>query len=149
MAPKPQAPTDTSDDEFDKAIAETRKKIAPAGGASSIPAGAVSPSSRSAIGVEGTQTLDPLTGKSTGYFGFQSQEKLPQLGGFEPAGQVAPVRPRYFSGDEDGISKFSTEQIAHRAHGNVPSDNVDCNDSRREGVQPNCPHNYARSDRGR
>ena len=112
MAPKPQAPTDTSDDAFDKAIAEIQKKVASAGGAGSIPAGAVSPASRSAIGVEGTQTLDPLTGKSTGYFGFQSQERLPQLGGFEPAGQVAPVRPRYFSGDEDGITKFSTEQIA-------------------------------------
>lgn len=89
-----------------------RQVLASAGGNSTIPAGAVSPSSRSAIGVKGTQTLDPLTGKPTGYFGFQGQEVLPQTSGFEPGGQVVSTQPKYFSGDEDMINKYAPEQIA-------------------------------------
>jgi hypothetical protein len=86
--------------------------IANAGGFNSVPAGSVSPSSRSAIGVQGTQTVDPLTGKVTGYFGFQQEKTLPQMGGFEPAGQTVTAPPKYFSGDEDTINKYSSEQIA-------------------------------------
>jgi hypothetical protein len=116
MAPNPQqTPTPTTTVPAQKSIADQIKEIlaqAQNGGFSSLPAGSVSPSSRSAIGVQGTQTLDPLTGKPTGYFGFQTKETLPQLGGFEPAGQTVANQPKYFSGDEDAINSYSKETIA-------------------------------------
>jgi hypothetical protein len=116
MAPKPQeTPTPTTTVPAQKSVADQLKEIlnnAQSGGFSSLPAGSVSPSSRSAIGVQGTQTLDPLTGKPTGYFGFQTKETLPQLGGFEPAGQTVANQPKYFSGDEDAINSYSKETIA-------------------------------------
>lgn len=116
MAPKPQeTPTPTTTVPAQKSVADQLKEIltnAQNGGFSSLPAGSVSPSSRSAIGVQGTQTLDPLTGKPTGYFGFQTKETLPQLGGFEPAGQTVANQPKYFSGDEDAINSYSKETIA-------------------------------------
>lgn len=116
MAPKPQeTPTPTTTVPAQKSVADQLKEIltnAQNGGFSSLPAGSVSPSSRSAIGVQGTQTLDPLTGKPTGYFGFQTKETLPQLGGFEPAGQTLTYQPKYFSGDEDAINSYSKETIA-------------------------------------
>lgn len=116
MAPKPKDTTTTttapSEDLFEKAIRDARAAAVASGGVSTIPTGAVSPSTRSAIGVEGTKTIDPLTGKETGYFGYSSPQQLRQLGGFEPAGQVIENKPRYFSGDEDIINKYSTEQIA-------------------------------------
>lgn len=116
MAPKPQeTPTPTTTVPSQKSVADQLKEIltnAQNGGFSSLPAGSVSPSSRSAIGVQGTQTLDPLTGKPTGYFGFQTKETLPQLGGFEPAGQTVANQPKYFSGDEDAINSYSKETIA-------------------------------------
>lgn len=116
MAPKPQeTPTPTTTVPAQKSVADQLKEIltnAQNGGFSSLPAGSVSPSSRSAIGVQGTQTLDPLTGKPTGYFGFQTKETLSQLGGFEPAGQTLTYQPKYFSGDEDAINSYSKETIA-------------------------------------
>ena len=115
MASNPPTPTTTTTVPAQKSVADQLKEIlskAQNGGISTIPAGAVSPSSRSAIGVQGTQTLDPLTGKPTGYFGFQTQQILPQLGGFEPAGQTVANQPKYFSGDEDAINSYSKETIA-------------------------------------
>ena len=116
MASKPQeTPTPTTTVPSQKSVAEQIQELlnqAKGGGFTSLPAGSVSPSSRSAIGVQGTQTLDPLTGKPTGYFGFQTKETLPQLGGFEPAGQTVANQPKYFSGDEDAINSYSKETIA-------------------------------------
>lgn len=82
-----------------------------ASGGSYVP-GQVSPSTRSAIGVKGTQVIDPTTGKPTGYFGYTTQEMLPRTSGWEPGGQVVTNNPRYFSGDEDTINSFSKEDIA-------------------------------------
>lgn len=119
MAPKPKAPTSPTttvpeeEDAFEKAIKAAREKAASRGGSSYVPAGSVSPSTRSPIGVEGTQTLNPLTGEPTGYFGYTTSKQLQQLGGFEPGGQVVTSNPKYFSGDEDSITRFSTEQIAN------------------------------------
>lgn len=114
MAFKPQeTPTPTTTVPAQKSVADQLKEIlanAQNGGFSSLPAGAVSPSSRSAIGVRGTQTLDPLTGKPTGYFGFKSQETLPGVSG--SADEIVSSRPRYFSGDEDAINSYSKETIA-------------------------------------
>jgi hypothetical protein len=114
MAPKPQeTPTPTTTVPAQKSVADQLKEIltnAQNGGFSSLPAGSVSPSSRSAIGVQGTQTLDPLTGKPTGYFGFKSQETLPGVS--SSADEIVSSRPRYFSGDEDAINSYSKETIA-------------------------------------
>lgn len=75
-----------------------------------VPSGSVSPSSRQAIGVEGTQILDPLTGKQTGYYGFKGWVDAPY--GRQEYPKATEVQPRYFSGDEDMINAMSSEQIA-------------------------------------
>lgn len=102
--PTTQAPKSVAD-----AIAEAMNR---AGGFNSVPVGAVSKSSRSAIGVTGTKTYDPMTGRPTGYYGYQTKQMLPQTSGFEPGGQVVTENPKYFSGDEDMLNKFSPEDIA-------------------------------------
>jgi hypothetical protein len=79
-------------------------------GFGTVPSGSVSPSSRQAIGVEGTQTLDPLTGKQTGYYGFKGWENVPY--GRQEYPKATQVQPRYFSGDEDMINAMSPEQLA-------------------------------------
>lgn len=92
-------------------IAEALSKSG--GGWSSVPAGAVSGSTRSAIGVEGTQTLNPMTGQPTGYYGFtRPQNVVPQGFGATKETFTAERPPRYFSGDEDNIIGFSKEKVA-------------------------------------
>jgi hypothetical protein len=75
-----------------------------------VPAGSVSPSSRSAIGVEGTKTYDPLTGKETGYYGYMGEKT--RYYGVQEYPDTVSVQPKYFSGDEDMINAMSAEQVA-------------------------------------
>lgn len=89
-------------------IEEALRKAGSSNG--TVPSGSVSPSSRQAIGVEGTQILDPLTGKQTGYYGFKSWVDVPY--GRQEYPKATEIQPRYFSGDEDMLNAMSSEQVA-------------------------------------
>jgi len=80
-----------------------------ASGGSYVP-GQTTPTSRSAIGVEGKQVIDPLTGKVTGYTGYLAPARS-SISPYGPGGKVTP-QPLYFTGDEDTINKYSREDIA-------------------------------------
>lgn len=80
-----------------------------ASGGSYVP-GQTTPTSRSAIGVEGKQTIDPLTGRVTGYTGYLAPARS-SLSPYGSGGKATP-QPLYFSGDEDTINKYSREDIA-------------------------------------
>lgn len=71
----------------------------------------VSPSSRPAIGITGTQYYDPATGQPLGYYGYTAigQKQVYSAGRYGE--QKVEVQPKFFDGDEDQIRRKSPEEI--------------------------------------
>lgn len=104
---------DQEEKSVEEIIADALAGASSGGYWSTVPAGAVSQSTRSAIGVEGTQILDPMTGRQTGYFGFTTPRRVtPQGFGATKETFTQDRPPKYFSGDEDLIIGQSRENIA-------------------------------------
>jgi hypothetical protein len=86
------------------------QKLIAAGGGSTV-TNKVSPSSRQAIGVSGTQYFDPATGEPLGYFGYTAVGQQPYYSAGKGGARQVEVQPKFFEGDEDQIRRKSPEEI--------------------------------------
>lgn len=92
------------------AFDQLKASIATGGG--STVTNKISPSSRQAIGVSGTQYFDPATGQSMGYFGYSAVGQQNPYFSAGKGGVVSQdIQPKYFEGDEDQIRRQSPESI--------------------------------------